>query len=88
VDETPQSIHARRPYGDGFEIEYMRRRGYEEGLAEALARFIVRDTARLDPVTASYEYYVAAYQSLAHVFRLRARAPTAAALDAATRESP
>jgi hypothetical protein len=39
--------------------------GYEEGMVEGLARFVVRDAAGLRPLERSYAYYVAAYETLA-----------------------
>jgi hypothetical protein len=60
-----ESVHARQPYVIGFRQEYARWRGYEEGLAEGLARSVVRDRAGMDPIEAAYRYYVAGYRGLA-----------------------
>lgn len=65
-----ESIHARQPYVQGYEREYLPNRGYEEGLAEGLARWVVRDMARMAPRQVSYQYYVVAYQALAKAFGL------------------
>jgi hypothetical protein len=59
-----ESIHGRRPYASGFAEEWRLHRGFEEGLAEGLARSIAAELD-LNPVLASYSLYVAAYRSLA-----------------------
>lgn len=62
-----ESIHARRAFQPQYRSEYVLWRGYEEGLAEGLARLVLRDKAGLDPAESSNDYYVAAYRSLARV---------------------
>ncbi len=50
--------------------EYAAWRGYEEGLAEGLARLVVRDKAGMDPLEEGFNSYVQAYRTLAGVARL------------------
>lgn len=64
-----ESIHGRQPYAPGFADEWRLHRGFEEGLAEGLARIIAVELG-LRLVLASYNYYVAAYQSLATVLEI------------------
>ena len=59
-----ESIHGRQPYASSHIVEFRSWRGYEEGLAEGLARIVARDLAGLDPVQLTYRYYVAAYETL------------------------
>lgn len=59
-----ESIHGRQPYALGFAEEWRLYRGFEEGLAEGLARAIASEL-ELQPVLAGFNYYVAAYQTLA-----------------------
>jgi hypothetical protein len=63
-----ESIHARQPFGIGHESEYRRRRGYEEGLAEGLARLVARAKAGMNPRESSYQYYVSGYRTLGRAF--------------------
>lgn len=65
-----ESIHARQPFGAAHASEYRRQRGFEEGLAEGLARVVTRAKAGMDPRESSYQYYVTAYRSLARAFDL------------------
>lgn len=65
-----ESIHARQPYPPGHEREYRPHPGYEEGMAEGLARSVVRGRAGLEPLETSYRYYIAAYAALASVFQV------------------
>jgi hypothetical protein len=60
-----ESIHARHPYADGHLSEYRVWIGYEEGLAEGLARIVVRGRAGLDPFQPTYNFHVAVYETLA-----------------------
>ncbi len=61
-----ESVHGRQPYAPGFAEEWRHYRGFEEGLAEGLARIVANELG-LQPVLASFNFYVAAYQALAHV---------------------
>lgn len=67
-----ESIHARQPYGENYSAEYARFSGLEEGLAEGVARLIVREKAGMNPVETSYQYFVAAYRTLTEVFGIDA----------------
>ena len=67
---THESIHGRQPYANDYSHEYDRWPGYEEGLAEALARLVVREIAGLDPIQVTYDYYVTTYRTIAHVARV------------------
>jgi hypothetical protein len=60
-----ESIHGRQPYADTHLTEYRTWSGYEEGLAEGLARLVVRGHAGLDPLEPAYNYHVAVYETLA-----------------------
>jgi hypothetical protein len=60
-----ESIHGRQPFTAPYRTEYAQTPGYEEGLAEGLARFVVREQGGLDPIQPSYNYYVAAYRTAA-----------------------
>lgn len=61
-----ESIHARIPFPMSFyEDEWRRWKGYEEGLAEGLARLVTRNWARMDPINLAYDGYVRAYRALA-----------------------
>lgn len=59
-----ESIHGRQPYAPGSAEEWRLHRGFEEGLAEGLAR-ILAEALGLQPVLASFDHYVAAYRTLA-----------------------
>jgi hypothetical protein len=60
-----ESIHGRHSFADSHQQEYSSWSGYEEGLAEALARLVVRGHAGLDPIEPrDYDYFLAAYQTL------------------------
>jgi hypothetical protein len=61
-----ESIHARNPYAPGFHREWHRACGYEEGLAEGLARLIA-DELGLRPTPGRYDFYVSAHRTLAAV---------------------
>jgi hypothetical protein len=63
-------MHARCPYAAGASSDYARHRGYEEGLAEGLARQVTHRLAGILPVRPSYEYYVVAYRALSRVLGL------------------
>jgi hypothetical protein len=60
-----ESIHARLPFDATFFDEWERWKGYEEGLAEGLARLATRRKAGMRPLTFSYHGYVTAYVALA-----------------------
>jgi hypothetical protein len=60
-----ESIHGRRSYADDHLAEYRMWSGYEEGLAEGLARFVTRDRGGLDPFQPTYNYHVTVYETLA-----------------------
>jgi hypothetical protein len=60
-----ESIHARALPVVGAAAERRDLRGYEEGLAEGLARLIVHDKAGIPSLEAAYTYYVDAYRTLA-----------------------
>lgn len=64
-----ESIHGRQPYSSGFAAEWRTHRGFEEGMVEGLAR-IIANALMLQPVLASYNYYVAAYDALAIVLNV------------------
>ena len=78
-----ESIHGRRPYADGHLAEYRPWSGYEEGLADGLARIIVRGRAGLDPSEPTYRHPVMVYETLAaaadidyeHLLRTLSRQP-------------
>jgi hypothetical protein len=53
-----ESIHGRRSYADDHLAEYRTWSGYEEGLAEGLARIVTRGRAGLDPFQPTYNYHV------------------------------
>lgn len=63
-----ESIHARQLYVPGHTREYSQFSGYEEGLAEGLARLIVQGKAGMVPPGQSYRWYVEAYRGAAGVF--------------------
>jgi hypothetical protein len=67
-----ESIHARQPAASGRDAEYARWPGYEEGIAESLARFVTGTKAGMTAERPSYEYYVQAYRALAQVADLGA----------------
>lgn len=70
-----ESLHARQPYA-ALELrnaEYPAFEGYEEGLVEGLARWIIRDQAGMAYVPA-YESYVRAYEVLSFVLGVSAEA--------------
>jgi hypothetical protein len=71
---THESLHARQPFDLGAPEEVRLFQGYEEGLVELLARLVVRDMYGLHPLERSYEYYVAAYETLAQVAQVSADA--------------
>jgi hypothetical protein len=60
-----ESIHARQPFAPSFRAESRLAAGYEEGLAEGLARRIIRAQPGMQPVEHTYGRYVAAYEALA-----------------------
>lgn len=60
-----ESLHGRQPYAAGFAAEWRDLRGFEEGMVEGLARFVVCERLGLTPLLASYSYYVEAYHALA-----------------------
>lgn len=63
-----ESIHARLEFAaSAMDHEWFAWKGYEEGLAEGLARLITRDIAGLSPETPVYTRYVMAYEALARV---------------------
>lgn len=62
-----ESLHARQPYSSGYLREWQEARGFEEGVVEGLTRSIAVDWLGLRPIIASYDFYVAAYRSLAIV---------------------
>jgi len=66
-----ESLHARRPYAteEVRAAEYPDYQGYEEGLVEGLARWIVRDKAGMAYLEA-YPFYVWAYETLAAVLEM------------------
>jgi hypothetical protein len=59
-----ESLHARLPYSIEAHAEQREFRGFEEGLAESLARLVMRK-AGISPPQSSYTFYVAAYRVLA-----------------------
>ena len=66
-----ESIHGRQPYADGHRQEYDAWSGYEEGLAEALSRLVVRKHAGLDPIEPrDYHYFLPAYQTLSEAMKI------------------
>jgi hypothetical protein len=67
-----ESIHARQPFSQGYQEESRVASGYEEGLAEGLARLVTRDRAGIAIREQSYTVYVAAYQALADVLAISA----------------
>jgi hypothetical protein len=60
-----ESIHARRASSFGRSAESAAWTGYEEGLAEGLARTVTEWKAGISVPDRSYEYFVQAYQGLA-----------------------
>jgi hypothetical protein len=60
-----ESLHARLPYAAGAGTEYRAAPGYEEGVAEGLARLVVHAGAGVPAVAGSFDYYVRAYAVLA-----------------------
>ncbi len=60
-----ESIHARQPYRVTAPSEHRDLRGYEEGLAEGLARLILQAKAGVKIFGGGFEYYVVAYRGLA-----------------------
>lgn len=67
-----ESLHARRLYAPGHASEYRTTPGYEEGLAEGLARYALQDRAGIATTSRSYEYYVTAYRALADALQIDA----------------
>lgn len=65
-----ESLHARAPYSDRAPAEYGTWRGYEEGLAEGLARLIVNGKAGMMAPEVSYDAFVRAYRALAVVVEI------------------
>lgn len=65
-----ESIHARRPFTSAYATERVLAAGYEEGLAEGLARAPTRAGAGMSIVMQSYNLYVAAYETLAEVLHI------------------
>ena len=60
-----ESLHARQPYADDHRQEYARWPGYEEGLVEGLARYLLQERAGITDIGGSVEYFVVAYRTLA-----------------------
>ncbi|MGH2350067.1 MAG: hypothetical protein ACRDI2_21640 [Chloroflexota bacterium] len=60
-----ESHHARCPASLNRRSEYVNWPGYEEGMAEGLARVVTGTKAGMAVADLSYEYYVQAYRSLA-----------------------
>lgn len=60
-----ESIHARHPFAPSFREESRLAAGYEEGLAEGLARRILRAQPGMRLIEHSFGRYVAAYEALA-----------------------
>ena len=60
-----ESMHARRPFSDDWHAEWTPFPGYEEGMADGLARTMFALHSPLRPSVHSYEWYVGAYRSLA-----------------------
>ena len=69
-----ESIHARQRPGPGAAIERAGLRGYEEGVAEGLARALTREKAAMQPLETAYTFYVEAYRALAEVLQTDAEA--------------
>ena len=70
---STSSIHARQPFAPSFRAESRLAAGYEEGLAEGLARRIMRAQPGMQPMEHTFGRYVAAYETLAARLRLRTR---------------
>jgi hypothetical protein len=62
-----ESVHARAPSTAGRAQEYRHWPGYEEGLAEGLARLLTNECARMTVEDAAYDFFVRAYSTLAQV---------------------
>lgn len=62
-----ESIHGRQPFAVDDYAAHQRTRGYEESVAEGLARVVTREKAALEILEVSYDYYVRACQALATV---------------------
>jgi hypothetical protein len=62
-----ESLHARQPYSPGFRREWRETSGFEEGMVEGLTRLIAVERLGLLPGFVSYDFYVAAYRTLATV---------------------
>jgi len=60
-----ESLHGRLPFHAEAATEARLHTGYEEGMVEGLARYVVRDMAGLRPLERSYRFYVAAFEALA-----------------------
>jgi hypothetical protein len=65
-----ESLHARQPFDPGFRHEWRATAGYEEGLAEGLARRLLRAQPGIVFLAQSFSGYVAAYETLAEVLGL------------------
>jgi hypothetical protein len=65
-----ESLHARALPVLGVAAERRDFRGYEEGLAEGIARLITHEKAAIPHFEAAYTYYVEAYRTLAVVLGL------------------
>lgn len=63
-----ESLHARLAYAEDAAREHRPFKGYEEGMAEGLARLIVQEKAGMRPSEASYAYFVYAYRTLTGAF--------------------
>jgi hypothetical protein len=65
-----ESLHARQPYAAGAAGERSVAPGYEEGLAEGLARVVTRAKAGMRATGGTFDYYVAVYEVLAQVLEV------------------
>jgi hypothetical protein len=65
-----ESIHARARARVGVGIERRSWRGFEEGLAEGLARLVLHEKAGMPPLKGAYNYYVEAYETLARALEV------------------
>jgi hypothetical protein len=60
-----ESVHARDRWAPGYSSELVPFNGYEDGLAEVVARLVTAGRARMTVLAGSYDYYAAAYRTLA-----------------------
>lgn len=60
-----ESIRARDAFTPDYLLEYERHMGYEDGLAEVLARWVTVEKGGLAPDLSAYNYYVQGYAVLA-----------------------